>query len=379
MYTLLPTLSVAVLWSYWKIWSMRGPVSRRLWIAFILASAAILWVHYFGTILLAAVGIYHILFAPKNRRWMQICLAAAVACLLFAPWLPVFVEGIVTRGVPASDALSLVDSILEIASIYTNGLPFVLPVVGIVAVVYFRRLSRFQRYIFILVSALVLLMLIGNEFAPLLIARRIRYTIILAWPLACALAIGLNLIPQWRYARVPFLAMWIAAFVAYSQSDQLLLYTNWLTLNLHKTPPYQDLLYEPGFVIEKSDFIVSFHTDSAVNPPVHAYYDHFHGRWSGLKHIWESDDGVPAVQTLDLTEGSIDSVASWRFRAWVVYNPEQTDLSSMSAYVDVFLKYYRSCGTYVEKRDSVIELYGPKDIPCELLTTSESPARRDSV
>lgn len=376
MYSLLPTLSVAVLWSYWKIRSRTGAVPRGLWLAFILASAAILWVHYFGTILLAAVGVYHLLFAPKNRRWRRMCLAAVSAGLMFAPWLPVFAAGLLTRDVPTSDALPLLDSLRAMASVYTNGLPVLAPVVFIAAAVNFRRLNQAQRYILVVVLIIALLMLIGNEFAPLLIARRIRYTSILALPWACALAIGLNLIPRWRFLRIPCLALWIAAYAAYADSDKMLLYTNWLTLDLHHVPHYQDLLYEPGLEIEQSDYIVSFHPSAEIVQPVHSYYDNFHGRWSGLKHIWNTSDGEPVIQTLNQRKGPIENLADWRFRAWVVYNPQQIDLNSMSAYSDVFLEYFKSCRAYVDKHDSVIELFGPRDVPCDLLTSSAGQARR---
>ncbi len=370
MYSLLAALSIAVLWSYWRVMSMARRVSRRLWLAFIVSSAAILWVHYFGTILLGAVGVYHLFFAPKNRRWLQISLAATVAGLLFAPWLSVFIEGLAGRADPAIDAMSFVESASALASIYTNGLPLLVPVIGVVAAAKFRRLRRSEQYIFIVVSTIALLMLIGNEIAPLLIARRIRYTLILALPWACALAIGLNRVPHWRFLRIPFLILWIAAFAAYSRSDQLLLYTNWLTLNLHKTPPYQDLLYESKIDTEPGDYILSFHPDTSVVHKVFQYYDKFPGRWSGLNHIWVNSDGQPEVQSSDQNYGTIESMAFWKFRVWLVYNPEQTDLETIRAFTDDFLQFYHSCGSYVEKRNSLIELYIPKDISCAVLTAT---------
>ena len=45
-----------------------------------------------------------------------------------------------------------------------------------------------------------------------------------------------------------FLILWIGAFAVYSRTDEMLLYTNWLTQNQHKMPHYQDLLYEPAIV-----------------------------------------------------------------------------------------------------------------------------------
>ena len=275
---------------------------------------------------------------------------------------------------PQDLELSFVESALAIASIYTNGLSLVVGVVAVAAVLCRKRLGRSQQYIFILAATIALLMLVGNEFAPLVIARRIRYTIVLALPWVCALALGLSLIPGWRYLRVPFLIVWFAASVAYSNSDDLLRYTNWLNLNLHKVPPYHDLFYEPGLDIEPFDYIVSFHPDTIVDRNVHRFYDRFPGRWMGLIHIWENSDGEPQVWTSDTSYRSIESMQFWRSRVWLVYNPEQTDPDTISTFSDGFEKYYRSCGRYVEKSDSVIELYGPKDISCEALIAEASPA-----
>lgn len=376
MYALLALLAVGVIWSYWKISSAAGYIPRRHWAAFIFVSAAILWVHYFGTVVLLTVGVYHLLFAPKDRRWRQTSLAALVAGLLFLPWLPIFIDGLAGRGVPASDALSIIDSMLALASIYTNGLPFVVPVVAVAAVANYKALSRSQLYILTILLLMVLLLLIGNEFAPLLIARRIRYTIILALPWACALAIALNRIRYWRLFRIPFLVVWIAAYAAYANSDQLLLYTNWLTTSLQKTPPYQDLFYEPGIDIEQSDYIVSFHADARINDRVLWYYGEFMDQWGGLIHIWTNSDGEPKVQSLQSRYSTIEKVAAGIFRAWLVYNPAQTNLAGLSHFTDGFLRYFKTCGRYVDKPESVIELFGPRDIPCELTTAPSTPAIR---
>ena len=295
MYGLLAMLSVAVAWCYWKITRMTRPVPRPYWIAFVAASSAVLWVHYLGLIVLAAVGLYHLVFARKDRRWFHTCLALIAAVLLFAPWLPVLIAGIATKSIPDSDALSSVDSLLAMASIYTNGLPFIVPVVGLAAAFNYRRLGQAQKYILILACAMVLLMLVANEFTTLLYARRIRYTIIFALPWACALAIGLNLIPAWRLIRIPFLILWIAGFVGYSGTDDLLLYTNWLTQDQHKMPHYQDLLYEPAVVTNESDYIVSFHPDTSLTWQFPDYYSQIPGKWGGLIHIWTAPDGIPPL------------------------------------------------------------------------------------
>ena len=79
MYSLLALLSVWVVWSYWQVAHADGAVARSRWLAFIVSAAAILWTHYLGTIVLLAVGFYHVFFAPKQRRWLEVSLAAGGA------------------------------------------------------------------------------------------------------------------------------------------------------------------------------------------------------------------------------------------------------------------------------------------------------------
>ena len=371
MYSFLAMATAWVAWSYWKVSTVESPVPRRHWMNFTLACLAIPQVHYFGLIVLAAAGVYHLFFARKTRRWLQTSLVFMLSGLLFLLMLRMLMLAMAERNVPSSDALSLIDSVSAISSLFNNGLSFLLPVAGIAAALNYKRLGGFRLFIFIFATSLVLLMLAANELTPLLIDHRIRYAIIFALPWACALAIGLSLLPGWRFFRIPFLILWIAAFAAYSRSDELLLYTDWLSGNHHKMPHIQNLLYEPAIVTNETDYIASFHPDTPLTWQIPSYYGQIPGKWSGLIHLWTNDDGDAEIQSSDGRYSSLDSMSTWRFPVWLVYNPQQTDLGSIPAYVNAFAQYYHSCGRYVEKPLSVIERYAPNDIPCALLTSPD--------
>ena len=149
----------------------------------------------FGIFVLAAIGIYHLILAPKNRRWFSICLAMIAAGILFSPWMPVVTDALAIRSVPEYDGLPFLETVQAILSIYSNGLVVPVFLVGAVVVLKHKQLDRSQRYILIITCLITILMLLSNEISPLLIARRIRYTIILVFPLASAMAIGLRMLP----------------------------------------------------------------------------------------------------------------------------------------------------------------------------------------
>ena len=107
MYTMIAFLTVFVLWAYSRV---IGPgVPRRpaasastvpaqfstyqpnmgYWLAFAVGALALLYTHLFGALVLAAIGLYHLLFVPKNRRWWVVVLILGVVGLSILPWLQV--------------------------------------------------------------------------------------------------------------------------------------------------------------------------------------------------------------------------------------------------------------------------------------------------
>ena len=87
MYTLLPLISAFVLWLYLRIaHQLRRP--RRL--DYVALAAAVAWLiqtHLFSALFLLMLGIYHLLFAPKGRRWLWLSASVIAAVLLMLPFV----------------------------------------------------------------------------------------------------------------------------------------------------------------------------------------------------------------------------------------------------------------------------------------------------
>lgn len=368
MYALLALISPWLLWSYWRLLNSVQRPSVLRWLSLLISSIAIIYTHYFGFLLMIAIGMYHLLFAPKNRRWWIICLALGCAGLLFLPWTPYTLSILRSHHVPASEALSIGAAAAALFSIYANGQPAILLAAAALLLLRFKRLTRAQAYLLFLAVAVFALLLVANEFSALIIARRIRYTIAVGMLLTYALAIALNLTPRWALWRPLFVALWVALFVMYWRSDEMYLFTNQLQQKQNTVPHYQNLLYEPSINPRPSDFVVSFHRDTAINEnKLLDYYGRRTGNWRGLIHIWNDENGMPAVLSTDRRYDSVASMARWNFPLWLIYNPQETDLQAMPVFTDDFLSHFHSCGRYLETANTIIELYAKLSIPCQLL------------
>ena len=372
MYSLLIMLTVWLAWAYWRVSISTNKARWYHWAALLIGSAAIINVHYFGFFVLGTIGIYHLLFAPKDRRWLKVCLVMMAAGLFFLPWLPVAVHSLTRRSIPDRDVLSLLDAIPAVLSPYSNGLILPWFLGGAVLVVRFRRLNDAQRYMAAIALLLLGMILVTNEFADLIIARRLRYTIVLTLIWNCALAIGLNLIPKWRFLRLPVLAIWIIAGLIYNDSSDMLLYTNRLADDQKKVPHYQHLLYEPAIDVRKRDFVVSVHADAPLQFKQFDFYSGKRPLGFALIHMWINGQGELETQYNDTRYTGLESLVDWDFPIWLVYNPSQTDFEEMDVYTDVVVPYFQRCKRYVETDNAIVDMYLMKGILCDLFV-AEGP------
>ena len=84
-YPLVVFTSGAVLWMYLRIMFHAKSVKALDYFSLFAAVFALENIHLFCATFLAALGIYHLLFAPKNRRWLCVTATGIAALVLFLP------------------------------------------------------------------------------------------------------------------------------------------------------------------------------------------------------------------------------------------------------------------------------------------------------
>ena len=226
-FTLVALCSTLCIWSYWRIVLNPRPTGMGAPAGLVLGSVGLLYSHYFSALFLPALGLFHLLFVRKDRRWRQPVLLLGLAALLATAQLPGFLHGLdrtVVDGDLHNRALSATALISRFVHFMTNGLvapspPFgellllALPLVLVIVFLRFLRTRKVASAIWLLVftfAAQFEIVIAINEVLKVIAATRIRYIMPL-WPLT-ALLLGAGL---WRLAGryqrlvVGLLALWL--------------------------------------------------------------------------------------------------------------------------------------------------------------------------
>ena len=205
--------AVLVLLCYWRLIYQRPTWGTSL--GLMTGALGVLHSHYFVALLLPVLATYHALFAPKTRRWWLPVGLAVPVVLLFAPVLPVFIDGLDDsrqREALQQMALTPTETLRELLLVYGNGYALL----GLLALggafVALRRANNRRAVVFVLVMGVGLgLVVVGlNAVIKLLDPGRQRY-FAGAWP-ALALSTALVFDALWRWRRIAgaaALAAWV--------------------------------------------------------------------------------------------------------------------------------------------------------------------------
>ena len=290
---------------------------------------------------------------------------------MFSAWLPVAVNGFANRISLESDRLTWFESIRAIISIYSNRLWFV-PIASAGLILWnFKRLTKPQKYLLILTCLTVSITILVNEFTPILVEFRMRYTTLYTALLACSFAISLTFIPKRKVIQIPLLLIWMASFFAFTDSSELFVYTNRQRHEHDKVPHYQKLSYltpaAPGY----GETVLSFHPTFQIHWKPIVYYSGL-SDWRALIHISYNEQNEIVIQRSSPEFVDLDSIASVNNAIWLIYNPQQTDLRMLAVYTEWFSQHYQSCKRFLDDDDAIADYYVRVSIPCELIN-AETP------
>ncbi len=363
MYSLLPFFAAWIVCCYWRLLKTSGRINWRLWLMLAIGCGLILYLHYFGIFILAAVAIYQLLFARKNLRWIHISLAMIVGGLLFVPWAPTVFMGLEGFSNKSMIGMNAVESLVSFANVYGNDF-WMLPLGALLIVFCYRKqMGKPQRFILIFTFLLIAVMLLANEINPILLPKRLRYLLLAAPLLGSALAIAWDSLPKRAPVQFLLVAVWILSFITYSHNEKSYVASKRKSLESLYAPPYYSLVYAANIEVQASDSLLSLHPSRKITWVTGDYYQKLI-QASNLVHIYYDGGGRLTIQTTKQPLSSLDDFVSKYAAFWLLYDPQETDEGSMGDIFGWARNYYRSCGKYIEETEAVVERYVRDSDPC---------------
>jgi 4-amino-4-deoxy-L-arabinose transferase-like glycosyltransferase len=190
---------------YWHMAHKRQPIKPIEFFALFITILIGIYINYMMFFILLALGLYHLLVLPKDKRWWQITVTVCIAGILYVPWLPVLLDGLINtqdrmvKNIPGLlDNLKLIPATL---SHWGNGYPLLFIVlIGTGLYASWKNWKIGRNIVFFCVMLLGSLLIANGIFV---FVRRIRYIIL--WAIPFSLLIGYGLAVMTRQKRLRFI------------------------------------------------------------------------------------------------------------------------------------------------------------------------------
>lgn len=267
MYSLFMMLAVMHAWLYWRLAHSLSCNSVTA-AFFILTTSALFYTHIFSTVLFAGLGIYHLVFVSKTRRWIMIILGWGLGTLLFLPYVPTVINGfnLATNKVSTfTTALSTPELIETFIYLLTNGLSVLLIVFGscLIYGLWEVRSGNVLRFLFIALVMFLTLILINQRFG-LVPLRRARYLLILWFPFLILFAFGLTALSRWQWVTPLVLGIWLISGWQLYRSPTFPDHIGTIAVVQHY-PPLHDYVVALDGKVRAEDYVLGFTEANFVN------------------------------------------------------------------------------------------------------------------
>jgi hypothetical protein len=361
MYALYGLFAVVLLWAYWRLLNRRRFSYSAAGALFIGATGA-LYSHYQVGMLAGAVGLYHLLFATKNRRWWLTLFILLMAAAAFAPWLPQVLAGVGRfAGQPEVQgfALNAGDILAMLAYGFSNGFaPLLLVLVIAVLAAWRTRAVRF--FGFVIVGTLALSLAL-NQVVPYI--THIRYLLALWIPLGLLAGYGVERLARRRYRAVlvgAVLGGWIITGVWNSLTPQ---FSDTLMRDFHLQ------IFRPRLPINQMFRIINREHqpgDAVVySAPVNAFA--FSGTFDLAMHPlpvkYTMPDWLPGQNAAAYVEQARRFLAE-PLRVWYGLETTMPPDFRQQAFTAQLVQAYQLCRTPLNAPDLRLDLYARSAICC---------------
>jgi hypothetical protein len=208
-YGLYALLAAFTVWVYWRLLIQRKP-HPALYMLLLMGTTALFYTHYFASLIALMIGAYHLLFAPKNRRWLLIAAPLLLGGLLFLPWMGTVLQDLTMADAIAvglkNVALDTPRAVQDLLGFFSNGGVLLLAFIGLYTLR--QRTRPVGLGWFWLVSVLAAALLVNERLGVLFSVRHLLGL----WPaLALLTGTGLAVLARRGISPLWLLGLWAAS------------------------------------------------------------------------------------------------------------------------------------------------------------------------
>lgn len=375
MYSLMVLLTVAMLWAYLHLKS-KVVLRRHVIIILVVTAVSLPYIHYFGLIPLAGLGVYHLFFARHFRSsrphlWLAVLVSMLVAGLLFLPWVATLTRGMAaTAEDEALNALALAsgDAISTVVNLFSNG-NLILFVVAVALAVLNQRPQI--KAILVILSVCLLSIVAANVLLELLKPSRLRYTLFV-WPLfALIVAFGITRLNRFRLISPLLLAIWCVVALAGPAVPAFLDGIGGGEVRYRY--PIQDVAYWLRPRVQANDYVLNYLPPDVSDERYTFMLDYYFDDLPGSFHNFYQYYDLPADQQVVhnvILQSMIDLE-----RVWLAHMPDYVP-DSIIQFEDMLEDTYGMCAAVMTEHGANIALYTRSPVCCIPDTALAQPAQQ---
>lgn len=372
MYPMLVFFSAVALWVYLRLIDRRVRAGWRHYIALGLAVLLLASTHAGSAKFLAALGIYHLLFVAKDRRWWQVSAAAVAGVLPLTPWLLEFVpafadifekdwQGRSWEGA-GLDALSLLPVYVKVAW-NAQALLLLIAAAGVALGCWKRRMTR-APHLFILAIFVAIVALMA-QLTNGLRANNMRF--LLDGHLLTVLfsATGVYVLYRWRAWLSLLLALWLIAGLIFQASANWRLYVGGREIAFNYPPSH--LISRHARAQKQYPILVGDRYNSRILDWArwldfeYTQRDHYFSRHAIRFDLIENPPGLRSRQFW----GSLTAPEVWLI-------PAASDLRKSEFDALMQERHYEFCGSIQVRHDTTLLRYAHEARECQPLPPAHS-------
>ena len=271
MYTMLMWLGILHTWLYWRI-AHGHHVSRLTWVLFCGSAISLFYTHNFSTLVFAGLAFYHLLFIKKSLCWLKIVVAWCICALVFLPYAPFVIDGILLHQEFDRNPLDTLAVIDTFALLLANGQIILwLPILLTVGYALAHRQSGSILRILAVASSMVVVLLAVHTAFHLITITRLRYLLVPWLLINVVIAFGIAEIPKHAWIAHLLILAWLIAGYRFTSSGDILNYAG-LMSRTENFPPLHQYERHLRDSVASTDFLVGFDESGVVSQVHREYY-----------------------------------------------------------------------------------------------------------